>query len=77
MNDRKEREGLRECPFCLKGVSLKPAGDNIAFIVCDDGPCKGSGLFIGVVLDRKDTAFTAWNRRPTEATSQGGGDGTE
>jgi len=72
MTDRKEREGLRECPFCLKGVSLKPTGDNIAFIVCDDSPCRGSGLFIGVALSKQETAIAAWNRRPTEATSQEG-----
>lgn len=73
MTDRTEREGLRECPFCLKAVRLKPSGGEISFLVCDDGSCSGSGLFMGVVLAKKDSAIAAWNCRPTEALAGKGG----
>lgn len=66
MTDSTEREGLKPCPFCKSEAALLQPEKGCWFVTCVECPAQTrGGSYRSLEID-------AWNRRPTEATSQGG-----
>lgn len=78
MEDAKQKEELKPCPFCggtprIVTMNVEPQGDpwygrkDETFVLCDCGCCLFDGSFHEGFYDAETRAVAAWNNRRESA----------